>query len=206
MDLIKNKDIYFTISKQERSEIKIKGSKFIATCSPIKNREEANKILESIQLEFYDATHNCYAFSLGQDSLDYKFSDDREPSGTAGKPILFAIKKFEVTDILVVVTRYFGGTKLGVGPLARAYSDSAMQTLSICEKKPVHITIPVQVFCTYQDIDAIKRLVISSAIDFQERYFDSIEIIANIPSSKVEQFRNSVTSVTNGRAGTIINK
>lgn len=199
-------DIYWTISEQKRTEIKIKGSRFIATACPIVSKNNAMDFLEEIRKEFYDATHNCFGYTIGFDGLEFRFSDDGEPSGTAGKPILFSLQKFDVKDIIVVVTRYFGGTKLGVGPLARAYSDSASEVLNICEKKPIYLTKPIQIFCTYEEISIIKKLIDNHAISSQESYMDSIEIIAHVPLSKIELFIGLVTSSTNGKAAAYLIK
>ncbi len=112
-------DIYYTIEKIETEEIKIKGSKFIGTAAHTPTKESAMEFLTLMRSQFFDATHNCYAYRIGWNGMEYRFSDDGEPNGTGGKPILFTLSKFEVSDLIVVVTRYFGGTKLGVGPLAR---------------------------------------------------------------------------------------
>ena len=108
-------DKYYTIKAAKRTEIKIKGSKFIGSAIPVNTKEEALNKLQDIRSEFYDATHNCFAWQIGHDKNDFRFSDDGEPSGSAGKPILQAIEKFNISNVLVVVTRFFGGTKLGVG-------------------------------------------------------------------------------------------
>ncbi|MFP4529013.1 MAG: IMPACT family protein [Candidatus Kapaibacterium sp.] len=204
----KRKDIdkYYTIEEKNESEIKIKGSKFIAQAAPVADKDEALMFLESVRAKHYNANHNCFAYRIGYDGLEFRASDDGEPSGSAGKPILFEIKKHNVSDIIVVVTRYFGGTKLGVGGLARAYSEAAGQTIEMCRRRPVHRTIPVRVFCTYEDISAVKRLVDEYAITFEEEYTDAVEFLANIPISKVDDFAGRITEDTGARAGTIIEK
>jgi uncharacterized YigZ family protein len=199
----KNDDIYYTIAHFKRNEIKIKGSRFIATASPAVNKDEAMLILEKIRSEFYSATHNCFAYIIGPDGMEYRSSDDGEPSGSAGKPIMFTLQKFNVMDLIVVVTRYFGGTKLGVGGLSRAYSDAATEVLNLCEIKPVYITIPIKVFCIYEDLSVVKRIISENAVSFEEMYHDSVEIIANVLKSKVNQFIDLITNQTNGRAGSV---
>lgn len=175
-----NKDYYYTIAKPFRAEQKIKGSKFIASVASVSTRDEALQFLEQIRSEFFDATHNCFAYRLGPNGLEYRAADDGEPSGSAGKPILFAITKFELSDIIVVVTRYFGGTKLGVGGLARAYSSTAELALSQCERKAIHITAPVKVLCTYEDVSTIKKLIDEYAVGFSEQYSDAVEFIVDL--------------------------
>lgn len=120
---------HLTIQKQAISEIVINKSVFIAQINPIINEEDAQNILESIKKNHYKATHHCYAYILGEEKNILKCADDGEPSGTAGKPILSILQHHDLTDILLVVTRYFGGIKLGAAGLVRAYGQSASNVL-----------------------------------------------------------------------------
>lgn len=199
-------DIYYSIEARVRDETKVKGSRFIATVSPANSKWEAIAFIDTIKAEFFDATHNCWAYRIGYEGLEYRSSDDGEPSGSAGKPILFAIQKHDLTDIAVVVTRYFGGTKLGIGPLARAYTDSTNNVLNQCKKKPVFRTVTLKIFCTYEDYQIVKKIVVRDAIDFKESFQDAVEIIADIPVSKSDIFSLDIQNHTSGRAGTIIFK
>lgn len=196
-------DFYFTIAAVERTEIKIKGSSFIASAFPVFDKETAMEKLNSIRKEFFDATHNCFAYRLGYEGIDYRSSDDGEPSGSAGKPMLFAIQKYEYSDILVVVTRYFGGVKLGVGGLARAYSDATEEVLKLCQKKMINRTELVRVFASYDDLSIVRSLVEKNSISFKEEYLDAVVFIANVPLSKIEAFIDSVVQSTKGRAGAV---
>jgi len=119
-------DSYTTIARESHTEIKVKGSRFIGETFLVDDVPLALERLETVRKREYSATHHCYAYivGLGIERL-FKYSDDGEPSGTAGKPIFDVVEGAGVTDILCVVTRYFGGTKLGTGGLARAYSDAA---------------------------------------------------------------------------------
>lgn len=195
----KNIDYYFTIKDVQRAEIKIKSSKFIATVSSVNSLDNAIDFLSKIRAEFFDATHNCFAYRIGWDGSTFRASDDGEPSGSAGKPILFSIQKFDVSDVIVVVTRYFGGTKLGVGGLVRAYSDAAELALGKCEKQIINRTKSVKINCRYEEISIIKRLIEQWAVSFEETYSDAVEIIANIHISKVEQFSATVKTATNAK-------
>ncbi|MBQ6268697.1 MAG: YigZ family protein [Bacteroidetes bacterium] len=195
----KNIDYYFTIKDVQRAEIKIKSSKFIATVSSVNSLDNAIDFLSKIRAEFFDATHNCFAYRIGWDGSTFRASDDGEPSGSAGKPILFSIQKFDVSDVIVVVTRYFGGTKLGVGGLVRAYSDAAELALEKCEKQIINRTKSVKINCRYEEISIIKRLIEQWAVSFEETYSDAVEIIANIHISKVEQFAATVKTATNAK-------
>ncbi|HKI77734.1 MAG TPA: YigZ family protein [Ignavibacteriaceae bacterium] len=133
-----------TISKFHETSFKEKGSLFAGQAYPVQNEEDFNQILVSVKKNFYDATHHCYAYKLidGQ----FKYSDDGEPSGTAGVRILNAIDHFGITNVLVIVVRYFGGTKLGVGPLGKAYYASAQSVLNEAEKirKTAYKTIIIE--------------------------------------------------------------
>ncbi|MGA1307226.1 MAG: IMPACT family protein, partial [Candidatus Kapaibacteriota bacterium] len=101
-------DFYLTIQQRERASIKVRGSEFIATAIPVSSKDQAHKELEMLRSEFWDATHNCFAYRIGKSGLEFRTSDDGEPSGSAGKPILFMLNKYAVSDILLVVTRYYG--------------------------------------------------------------------------------------------------
>ena len=197
-------DKYYTIKEKTEAEIKIKGSKFIGYAAPAKTKEAALIALEQVRAKHFDATHNCFAYQIGWDCNEFRASDDGEPSGSAGKPILLTIQKYEYSDIIVVVTRYFGGTKLGVGGLVRAYSDAAEEVLKLCEKQIVNRTKAVKINCRYEEISLIKRILSETAISFQEEYTDTIEIIADIPISKTENFIKQISASTNTKANAIL--
>lgn len=194
-------DYYYSIEENKSFEIKIKGSRFIGHAFPANSKEEALECLEVIRKKHYDATHNCFAYRIGQDGLEYRFSDDGEPNGTAGNPILFSIKKYSLSDVIVVVTRYYGGTKLGKGGLSKAYSEAAEEVIKLCKRKRKDITTKVQVFTTYDDISVIKRLLDEYALSYDETYTDTVEIIANIPESKVKEFQSRIIDDTADRSG-----
>ena len=120
---------FYTVGTEAETEIIINRSRFIGRAFPINNEEDALLLLEQVRAEFPDASHHCYAYVLGRGSNIQRFNDDGEPGGTAGMPILQVILQQEIEDVLVVVTRYFGGIKLGAGGLVRAYSKSAAETL-----------------------------------------------------------------------------
>lgn len=196
---IPKEDQFQTIEDVIRTEIKVKSSKFIATALPIANLEDANDSLNIIKQEFFDATHNCYAYRLGQFADIYKFSDDGEPNGSAGKPILYTISKFDFTNILVVVTRYYGGTKLGVGGLVRAYSDSTEESLKIAIPKIIFISTNYKIKCSYQDVSLVKRLITDFAIKHNEQYTDVVEFDIEIPKSLCNYFENFIFEKSNGK-------
>lgn len=120
-------DKYITIQAEAKTEIIEKKSRFIASVFPIASQEEADAHLVRLRKQYWDATHNCYAYQLGEKNEIQRFSDDGEPQGTAGKPILDVLKGEDIKNTLIVVTRYFGGTLLGTGGLVRAYGKSAKE-------------------------------------------------------------------------------
>jgi len=124
---------YKTILKTAQAEIIEKKSKFIGTAMPVETQEEAEHFINSIRKKYYDATHNVFAYQIGQKNELQRSSDDGEPSGTAGKPILDILKNEDIKNTAIVVTRYFGGTLLGTGSLVRAYSKCAKDTLVASE-------------------------------------------------------------------------
>jgi uncharacterized YigZ family protein len=126
-------DTYNTITAASEGIFTDRGSKFIAYAYPIQSEEEVKEYLEFLKKEHWKARHHCYAWRLGTDGNMHRANDDGEPSGTAGKPILGQLDSFEITDTLVVVIRYFGGTKLGVGGLINAYKSAAIDALQQTE-------------------------------------------------------------------------
>lgn len=199
-----DRDRYFTIEQRVRAERKVLGSRFIATAFPINSKDDAKRYLAEINEEFFDATHHCYAYRLGMLGLNFRTADDGEPSGTAGKPILFALQKFGVSDVLLVVSRYFGGTKLGRGGLARAYAGAADDVLALCSRVPVYRTIPVKVFCTYEDIQTVLHCADKYSLRIESDYHDSVHLRCHIRESDVDSFIHEIDRATNARAGCMI--
>lgn len=122
-------DVYKTIETPAEGLYKEKGSKFIALAYPVRTEEAVKEIVEEIKVRYYDARHHCYAYRLGADKKKFRANDDGEPSSTAGKPILGQILSYDLTDILIVVVRYFGGIKLGVSGLINAYRAAAADAI-----------------------------------------------------------------------------
>ncbi|MFA8301126.1 MAG: YigZ family protein [Hyphomicrobiales bacterium] len=126
-------DVYRSIVKSSEGLYKEKGSKFISIAIPVLSEEDIRIHLEKIKKQYYDARHHCYAYRLGEYHDKFRANDDGEPSGTAGKPILGQIQSFELTNILIVVVRYFGGTKLGASGLITAYKTAAREAIESAE-------------------------------------------------------------------------
>jgi uncharacterized YigZ family protein len=195
-------DEFYTIKDTRESEIKVKGSSFIGIASPVSSREEAEQFLSAIQKKYFDATHHCYAYQTGYGAdLIFRYSDDGEPSGTAGKPIYHVITGCQLTNLIVVVTRYFGGTKLGTGGLARAYSGSATDVLSRCDiitqiiYQTVHFRFP------YDETSTVMRLICSLECKINETKYDTLtEMDVDVRAGKVDAFCAQLIDMTRGKA------
>ncbi len=160
-----------TIKTSSEYKLKEKGSIFLGKSYNVSEEREAKAILSEIKKLFYDATHHCYAYKLFNGN--FKYSDDGEPSGTAGIRILNAIDHFQVTNCLITVVRYFGGTKLGVGPLGKAYYNSAFQCLKSSEfvnKKP-HKELLIS--CNFSQMSYVHRILSLNDAKIQNSSYDT---------------------------------
>lgn len=196
-----------TINKKDESEFKEKGSLFIGQIFPIRNSEEAEKILSATRKKYYDATHNCYAYKLISDE-DIKYSDDGEPNGTAGIRILNAINHYQLSNVLVISTRYFGGTKLGVGPLGKAYYNSAVsaiETASIITKLNYS---EILIEFDYNMTSHVHHFLNQSGAKNIKNLFDEIpKIQCHIKPENLQKLIDELTLVSKGRINiTILNE
>lgn len=131
-------DSYYTIALQDaEARLTIQRSRFLGYAFTVKSTEEVETILARLRKQFYDATHLCYAYSIGIEGNTYRMDDNGEPSGTAGRPILGKIRSLQLSDLLVVVVRYFGGVKLGTGGLVKAYGETAEMVLNAAGKQEI---------------------------------------------------------------------
>lgn len=154
------KDTYKTIEiPSEEVLYKEKNSKFFGYCFPVQSEEQVKEILEKIKKEHHSARHWCYAFQIGTEQIHYRANDDGEPSGSAGLPIYGQIQSFEVTNILVVVVRYFGGVKLGVGGLVSAYKETGKMALENSEIIEKTIDIQYRIKFGYKDMNRVMRVI-----------------------------------------------
>lgn len=150
---------YKTIEVQSCGEYKEKNSRFIAFAYPVKNIEEAHNLVKDLKGRHSKARHWCYAYRIGLDGLQFRMNDDGEPSGSAGRPILGQIDSLGLTDILVVVVRYFGGVLLGVPGLINAYKNAAIEALMEAQIVEKNIEKTVWIICTYADLNGVLRIV-----------------------------------------------
>ncbi|MEQ8302486.1 MAG: YigZ family protein [Cyclobacteriaceae bacterium] len=150
---------YLTVTHATEGLYKEKGSRFLSFCFPVANQEDIKVNLEKLRKKYYDARHHCYAWMLGSELTEYRANDDGEPNHSAGDPILGQIKSKGLTNVLIVVVRYFGGTKLGVGGLINAYRTAAEDALSKVEVIKKDLTEPVTIHYDYDQTADILRLV-----------------------------------------------
>jgi uncharacterized YigZ family protein len=185
---------------ENRTEIEVKKSRFIATAAPVFSVEEAKAFIQRIKVEFSDASHNVPAYQIGfGPSTIAHCNDDGEPSGTAGRPMLAVVQGSGIGDLAVVVTRYFGGTKLGKGGLVRAYTEATkavLAELSLAEKVPTHtvmLTIP------YSHLDRVRLLVEGhNGRLFDEEFAADITITAQFTVEKFPDFQKALQEMTHG--------
>ncbi len=188
---------YKTIRTGGQGEIEVKKSRFIATTQPVVSEQEALDFLASIRKTYWDARHNCYAFTIGSRFELQRSSDDGEPGGTAGRPILELLLKEEIHDCIIVVTRYFGGTLLGTGGLIRAYQAAAREGLAhsvIIERMSGQ---KVTVRADYGSIGKLQFLVADAGIPLLDsRYTDTVEMDVIVPEEQAQDFYARVREAT----------
>lgn len=166
-------DIYYTIRGAGESQYKEKMSRFLSFAVPVGSADEAKQEVKRFQNRFHDARHVCWAYMLGPDRLEWQLNDNGEPSGTAGKPILGQINSCELTNVLVVVVRYFGGIKLGTSGLIAAYREAARLALEDAGKMELRKMERVKITFPYVGADGVMRLVKTGDINILERTFDN---------------------------------
>lgn len=177
----------------------VKGSRFVARVFPIDSEVQANSIIKGLRLEFPDATHHCWAWHLYE--LDRsRSSDDGEPGGSAGRPILAQILGHGLADVLVVVTRFYGGTKLGVGGLIRAYGGSAGQALDRAEQHTHYALEFLTVVHSYGDTKAVQAALAGEPVEVVEtRYSDIVEVDLSVRVDRAQALRGALVDHTAGR-------
>jgi len=196
-------DVYLTIDKPSLAETKVKGSRFIGRTLAVASAAEALEELNAVRKLEHAATHNCFAYRVGlpAERAEFKYSDDGEPSGTAGKPILDVITGSGVTNTLLVVTRYFGGTRLGTGGLARAYSDAARQAIEASGIKENFITTAFRVTIDFAVYDSLMKTVSRlGAVERKSEFSDRVSIELEIRNSLAERLISDLTELSKGKA------
>lgn len=194
-------ETYRFVYEGGQGEIEEKKSRFIANVRPIQNEEEALAFLAQMRKKYWDARHNCFAYVAGDNHQLQRCSDDGEPAGTAGRPMLDVLLRENIHNCVVVVTRYFGGTLLGTGGLVRAYQKATQEGLAgstVLERQDgVHLTIHTD----YNGIGKIQYLLGKEQITIMDsRYTDKVDLDVMIPLPKKEQLLTDITEGTNGSA------
>ncbi len=167
-------DRYLTVAAPAEASCRERSSKFLAFIYPVTGEEEIRERLEALRKRYYDATHHCYAWRLGPRGEQFRANDDGEPSGTAGKPILGQMLSTDITDCLVVVVRYFGGTKLGVPGLIAAYKESAAEAIAAAEIVDRTVDRTVRVEFPYVAMNDIMRTVKELQPRIEAQEFDNL--------------------------------
>ena len=187
-----------------RCELNIKNSRFIAQAFTVTSSSEAREKLHKQKEIFFDATHVCHAFVCGKKCEVSGMSDDGEPGGTAGRPMLDVLKGSGITNILVTVTRWFGGTLLGTGGLVRAYSDSVKAVLEVCKTEELVEKCKFSFSIEYSLYETAKHLISSLHIDsLKEEFGEGVSICGNVWKSEADSLKEIIRNLTKGKSAVI---
>lgn len=192
--------MYLSVKSECETQKIIEKSRFITTSKHISCEEEAKDFIADIRRRFPDATHNCYAYIADNLGNFPRFSDDGEPSGTAGMPILDVIKNKKLYETAVVVTRYFGGIKLGAGGLVRAYSGSAAENLEVADKVLYETCAQSEYTADYSSVDAVMRYCAENSASLLDTlYRDDVTFIIAVKKAEEDRFNSGLINRLNGR-------
>ena len=197
---------YNIIVKPGSSDIEVKKSHFITSLKRCSSAEDARAFIEVIFRTNHDARHNCFAMRIGDPSAVFeRFSDDGEPQGTAGRPMLELLKGARLCDACAVVTRYFGGTLLGTGGLVRAYSDSLKEALSVTETAALNSGYKIRVRCDYSTANRLQRLAAAMGLNtMDEIYAEDCILIYLVPEETAPDFIRKVSDASAGAADAVM--
>lgn len=195
-------EIFPSVRTESTVSIKVEGSRFIADLFPVTEEEEAKHLLESVRKRYYDATHHTFAYVIGAEKNIVRYSDDGEPNGTAGVKIYSAIQGRDCSDVLLVVTRYFGGTKLGVGGLGRAYFDAAESVLTTAHFITKAVVKEMQIAFPFTETNPVMNLINTQKLRITDTHYseDRCTITVQLLSSLFSSIQRSVTNATRGTA------
>lgn len=196
------KEPYRVILEEGTGEITEKKSRFIATVKKVESEEEAAAFIESMKKKYWDASHNCSAVILGKRGEWMRSSDDGEPSGTAGRPMLEVLLGEKLRGVAVVVTRYFGGTLLGTGGLVRAYTQAVKEGLAGCKLGTMRAGVKLAVETDYGGIGKILYILGEWGLEPEESlYAENVRLVLTVPLEKKDAFCKEITEATAGQAG-----
>ena len=184
----------------KRVRFNVQGSRFIATIAPASDEDTARRFIEKVSSEYPDATHHAYAYRIGSGPAAIeRASDAREPAGTAGPPMLQVLQGGNISDVVIIGTRYFGGTKLGIGGLTRAYRDCARKALENARLKTKEPLTTYKLELSYEDLGVVSRLIESSeGTVININYSDNVELETSIPGRLKDNFENGFESACRG--------
>lgn len=192
--------LYAPVSEYRFEPEKIKGSRFIANLAPAGSQEEAEAFIRAIRAEFDDARHVCWAWRIGDEGRHVRSSDDGEPAGSAGRPILAQLEGHDVIHCVVAVVRYFGGVKLGVGGLMRAYGGAAGKCLDRCELAPVILTTRLQIEHGYSCSRAVEAAMHHLGLAALDADFgQQVRFCVEVPREDLKAFRRELTERSAGQ-------
>lgn len=181
-------DLYNTIEKESKGYFKDKGSKFFSYAYPLQNEDEVKEIISHLKKEHHSARHHCYAWRLGTEDIRFRANDAGEPSSTAGKPILGQLQSFKLTNILIVVVRYFGGTLLGVSGLINAYRNAAIDALNNAEILEKLIEKRYKISFTYNELNEVMHIIKQENYIIQSTNFqESCSLIFSVRKSEADK-------------------
>ena len=194
--MVVQEDKYYTIGRESEGFYKEKGSKFISFAFPIEEEDEVKEILTRLKKKYYDARHHCYAYIFGKHGEKYRANDDGEPGHSAGDPILGQIRSKQLTNTLVVVVRYFGGTKLGIGGLINAYKTAAADALEGNQIVEKLILAEIKVQFEYPQMNQVMRIIKDRDLTIIDQKLEmSCEMILGVRLSIEDFVRNSISDI-----------
>lgn len=186
-----------TLASASRHALEIRKSRFLAQAAPVESRLQAQAFLDTVADPA--ATHNCWAWRIG---ADYRFNDDGEPGGTAGRPILQAIESQGIDRVMVVVTRWYGGIKLGAGGLARAYGGCAAECLRLAERRPLVAMSRFTTRCAFAELDLFRARLAELDAEVEQEDYESegVALRIRLPSARLDDARTRIADISRGRS------
>lgn len=191
---------HITVSKEGFGEYEEKKSRFLAFVFPVQSEEEVLARIEAHKKKYWDARHNCYAYILGEDKALMRFSDDGEPGGTAGRPMLDVLSGRGLTNVCVIVTRYFGGVLLGTGGLVRAYSQAAAAAVSDAQPVKKILVDRMELAIEYTELGKVQYLLAREELTPEDIHYESdVKVYVGLPRDRAEGILKALTNAVNGK-------
>ncbi|WP_329740513.1 YigZ family protein [Dyella sp. A6] len=194
-------DLPRTLVCASQHELDVRKSRFLAQAAPVESRQQAQAFMDHVSDPA--ATHNCWAWRIGS---DYRFNDDGEPGGTAGRPILQAIESQGIDRVVVVVTRWYGGIKLGAGGLARAYGGTAAECLRLAEQRPIIDMTRIATRCSFAELELFKARLAELDAEIEQGLYeaDGVALQIRLPSTRLDEARVRIADMSRGRSQVIV--